>query len=104
MHPRVRREVGVGDAIVDALLKEEHYAKEQLSNIENIDPTSQQFIDELTKLREAVLAHAAHEENEEFPKLQTELDADDLKGMAKRCARLRRLRQPGRIPVWNRRS
>jgi hemerythrin superfamily protein len=82
VHPRVRHEVDVGDAIVDALLKEEHDAKQQLSSIENIDITSQQFIDELTKLREAVLAHAEHEENEEFPKLQRELNDDHLKRMA----------------------
>jgi hemerythrin superfamily protein len=82
VHPRVRREVDAGDAVVDALLKEEHDAKEQLASIENLDITSQQFIDELTKLREAVLAHAEHEESEEFPKLQRELDADHLKRMA----------------------
>ena len=82
VHPRVRREVDVGDAIVDALLKEEHDAKEQLSSIENIDITTQQFIDELIKLREAVLAHAESEESEEFPKLQRELDAGDLQRMA----------------------
>src|SRR6202007_1687784 len=75
VHPRLRRELEAGDAIVDALLQEEHAAKEQLSRIENIDITSQQFIDELTKLREAVLAHAEHEESEEFPKLRRELDA-----------------------------
>ena len=80
VHPRLRRELEAG-AIVDALLQEEHDAKEQLSRIENIDITSQQFIDELTKLREAVLAHAEHEESEEFPKLRRELDADDLKRM-----------------------
>jgi hemerythrin superfamily protein len=82
VHPRVRREVEAGDAIVDALLKEEHEAKEQLSRVEDLDITSQQFIDELTALREAVLAHAQHEEIEEFPKLARELDADDLKRMA----------------------
>ncbi|MBV9319836.1 MAG: hemerythrin domain-containing protein [Mycobacterium sp.] len=82
VHPRVRREFDGGDAIVDARLKEEHEAKEQLSKIEGLDTTSQQFVDELTKLREAVLKHAEHEENEEFPKLQQELDADELKQMA----------------------
>ena len=81
VHPRVRRDFDGGDAIVDALLNEEHDAKEQLSRIENIDVTSQQFIDELSQLREAVLAHAEHEESEEFPKLQRELDANDLKRM-----------------------
>ena len=82
VHPRVRRELDAGDAIVDARLTEEHDAKELLSQIEKIDITSQQFIDELTKLRNAVLEHAEHEESDEFPKLQRELDADDLKRMA----------------------
>jgi hypothetical protein len=52
-----------------------------LSQIEQLDLTSQQFIDELTKLREAVLDHAQLEENEEFPVLQRNLDTDDLKRM-----------------------
>ena len=88
VHPRVRREVDAIDLIVDARLEEEHEAKELLSSIEKIDITSQQFIDELTKLRDAVLDHAQHEERYEFPKLQKELDADELKrlGTAVRAA------------------
>ena len=82
VHPRVRREADAGDAIVDARLAEEHEAKELLSQIEKLHITSQQFIDELTKLRDAVLDHAEHEENEEFPVLQREVDTDDLKRMA----------------------
>ena len=82
VHPRVRREVDGGDEIVDARLKEEHQAKEQLSELEKIDVASPQFIDELTKLRDAVLDHAAHEENDEFPGLQQELSEDDLKRTA----------------------
>ncbi len=81
VHPRVRREARSGDAIVDARLTEEHEAKEALSQIEKLDITSQRFIDELTKLRDAVLDHAEHEENEEFPVLKREVDADDLKRM-----------------------
>jgi hemerythrin superfamily protein len=79
VHPRVRREVDAVDSIVDARLEEEHAAKELLSKIEKIDITSQQFIDELTKLRDAVLDHALHEETYEFPKLERQLDADELK-------------------------
>jgi hemerythrin superfamily protein len=81
VHPRARREADGGDAIVDARLAEEHEAKELLSQIEKLHFTSQQFIDELTKLRDAVLDHAKHEENEEFPVLQREVDANDLKRM-----------------------
>jgi hemerythrin superfamily protein len=88
VHPRVRREVDAIDSIVDARLEEEHDAKELLTSIEKIDITSQQFIDELTKLRDAVLDHAQHEETYEFPKLQRELDADELRrlGAAVRAA------------------
>ncbi|OMC46014.1 hemerythrin [Mycobacterium sp. IS-2888] len=81
VHPRVRREARAGDTIVDARLTEEHDAKEALSQIEKLDITSQRFIDELTKLRDAVLDHAKHEENEEFPVLKREVDADELKRM-----------------------
>jgi len=88
VHPRVRREVDAIDSIVDARLEEEHDAKELLSSIEKIDITSQQFIDELTKLRDAVMDHALHEESFEFPRLQRELDAEELKrlGTAVRAA------------------
>jgi hemerythrin superfamily protein len=79
VHPRVRREVDAVDSIVNARLEEEHEAKELLSRIEKIDITSQQFIEELTKLRDAVLDHALHEEKYEFPKLEQQLDADELK-------------------------
>lgn len=81
VHPRVRREADSGDGIVDARLQEEHEAKELLSQIEKLDITSQQFIDEVTKLRDAVLDHARHEEDEEFPVLTREVGDDDLKRM-----------------------
>ena len=83
VHPRARREVPSGDEIVDARLREEHEAKEQLSRLESMDIGSQQFIDELTKFRTAVEDHAEHEETEEFNKLQRKLDAADLERMAK---------------------
>jgi hemerythrin superfamily protein len=83
VHPRVRREVDGMDSIVNARLEEEHDAKEQLSAIEKLDVTSQEFIDEFTKLRDAVLDHAQHEETYEFPKLEKELDADELKRLTK---------------------
>ena len=83
IHPRVRREVATGDAIVDARLQEEHDAKELLSSVEKLDIASQEFIDEITKLQQAVIDHAEHEENEEFTKLQRELDPDERKRLTK---------------------
>ena len=48
-----------------------------------MDIDSREFIDELTKFRDAVIDHAEHEENEEFNKLQRKLDADDRERMAR---------------------
>jgi hemerythrin superfamily protein len=81
VHPRARREPN-GDSIVDSRLQEEHESKELLSQIEDLDISSQEFTDAVTRLRDAVLEHARHEESEEFPVLQEALDDDDLKRMA----------------------
>ena len=83
VHPRARHEIADGDEIVDARLQEEHKAKEQLSKLESMDVSSKEFIDELTKFRDAVIDHAEHEENEEFNKLQRKLDSDERERMAK---------------------
>lgn len=83
VHPRARREVSNGDEIVDARLKEEHEAKEMLSKLEGMDVASKEFIDELTKFRDAVIDHAEHEENDEFTKLERNLTADDRERLAK---------------------
>jgi hemerythrin superfamily protein len=82
VHPRARAEVADGESIVDARLKEEHEAKEQLSALEKMDMSSKEFLDELTKFRDAVIEHAEREENEEFNQLQAELNAQDLERMA----------------------
>ncbi len=83
VHPRVRHEAASGDEIVDARLDEEHKAKEMLSKLEGMDIDSPKFITELTKLRDAVIDHAEHEENEEFTKLERNLKSDDRERMAK---------------------
>jgi hemerythrin superfamily protein len=82
VHPRARKEISDGEAIVDARLKEEHEAKEQLSALEKMDIGSKEFLEELKKFRDDVVDHADSEENEEFNQLQRELDSDDLKRMA----------------------
>ncbi|MDQ2636439.1 MAG: hemerythrin domain-containing protein [Actinomycetota bacterium] len=83
VHPRARHEIADGDAIVDARLKEEHDAKEQLSALETMDIGSKEFIDALMRFRDDVLHHAEQEEQHEFSKLGRELDADDLERMVK---------------------
>jgi len=82
VHPRARREIEDGDAVVDRRLEEERDAKEQLSKLEDMDFGSQYFLSALTEFRDAVTDHADNEENEEFNLLRDELDAGDLKRMA----------------------
>ncbi|MEZ0343043.1 hemerythrin domain-containing protein [Mycobacterium sp. pV006] len=82
VHPRARREIDNGDAVVDARLQEEHVAKQKLAALEDMDIASDEFIAALTKFRDLVLEHAFNEEAEEFPKLKRELDADELESMA----------------------
>ena len=82
VHPRARREIENGDAVVDARIDEEHQAKEKLSKLESMDIDSEQFLKSLNEFREDIVTHAEREESEEFTKLQRNLDPDTLKHMA----------------------
>ena len=70
-----------GEKVVDARLEEEHEAKKLLAELESLDVDSKEFTGKLTKLRDAVIAHAEHEEAEEFAKLGTELSQQELERM-----------------------
>jgi hypothetical protein len=82
VHPRVRRKVDGGAAVADARLAEEHDSKEALARLENIPCGTAEFSKELIHLQAAVLAHAEHEEAEEFTLLETELDDEERRKMA----------------------
>lgn len=87
VHPRAKRKIADGQTIVDARLKEENEAKKVLTELEKLDAGSPEFTEKLTKLRDAVVSHAEHEENEEFARLGEELSADELERMG-RAAKL----------------
>jgi hemerythrin superfamily protein len=82
VHPRARHEMDAGDEIVDARVAEEHEAKVKLQKLESMDIGSPEFLDALRDFRNDVIEHAEHEENEEFSRLQRELDKEDLIRMA----------------------
>jgi len=81
VHPAARSADG-GDAIVDARIGEEHRAKELLSTLDSMGPEAEGFDTLLLQLRDDVLAHAEHEEREEFPRLRTACSPEQLRGMA----------------------
>jgi hemerythrin superfamily protein len=82
VHPRARHALDGGENVVKARLNEEHAAKQDLTELEKLDVDSPLFATKFTQLREDVLAHAEHEEKEEFGRLRLELDAAELRRMA----------------------
>ncbi|MFC4003256.1 hemerythrin domain-containing protein [Prauserella oleivorans] len=81
VHPNVR-DLPDGETLVEARLGEEHRAKELLSTLDGLDPDDEGFDTLLTQLRQDVIAHAEHEEREEFPLLRRGFDAQRLHAMA----------------------
>lgn len=87
VHPRAKRKIADGESVVGERLEEEHEAKTVLQKLEKLDVDSEEFTRELAELRDAVLDHANHEENDEFAKLGEELSSRELERMG-RAAKL----------------
>lgn len=87
VHPRAKRKISNGAAVVGERLHEEHEAKTLLQKLEKLDVDSEEFTRELTALRDAVIAHAEHEERDEFARLGEELSDQELERMG-RAAKL----------------
>ena len=81
VHWRAKRKIPDGDKVVGARLEEEHEAKTVLAKLEKLDVDTEEFTRQLSKLRDAMLDHAEHEEKEEYSKLQEELSEDELEQM-----------------------
>ena len=86
VHPRAKRKIPNGADVVAARLEEEHEAKTVLTELEKLDVDSEEFTTKLTKLRDAVIDHAEHEEQEEFAKLSEELSSDELEKLGRAAA------------------
>lgn len=87
VHPRAKRKISNGAAVVGERLHEEHEAKTLLQKLEKLDVDSEEFTRELTALRDAVIAHAEQEERDEFARLGEELSDQELERMG-RAAKL----------------
>ncbi|GAA3257412.1 hemerythrin domain-containing protein [Dactylosporangium siamense] len=80
VHPAARG--GAGDEIVDARLREEHDAKQALSDLDELGVHAASFDGKFAAFEQAVVAHAMHEEMEELPALRSNTDAKQLRRMA----------------------
>jgi hypothetical protein len=72
----------IADKVVDTRLAEERKAKELLTSLTEVGPEAEGFDTLLLQLRDDVLAHAEHEEREEFPLLYKAYDGEQLERMA----------------------
>lgn len=81
VHPDVRWMNG-GEPIVDARIGEERSAMELLQKLYDMGPESEGFDTLFRQLRDDVLAHCKHEEEDEFPLLHQAHNADQLHTMA----------------------
>ena len=80
VHPAARSDAG--DAVVEARLHEEDEAKHALAELYDMGVDAPGFEAKFTALERAVLDHARHEEQEEFPLLRTNSDPARLRRMA----------------------
>lgn len=89
VHRTVRDHVPGGEVIAEELLAEESAAEGLLAAMERMDPSADEFRDALDRLRDEVLAHAEHEEHEEFPLLLAHVDQERRLQLGERFQRLR---------------
>ena len=81
VHPAVQRLDNVDDSVVSERREEENEAKQALSHLYDLGVDHPEFDGKCAELSKAVLAHAEHEEREEFPALRR-LPAEERKRMA----------------------
>jgi hemerythrin superfamily protein len=82
VHPEIRDLEPAAESVVAARLGEEHRAKQLLTTLQKMGPDADGFDTLLVQLREDVLAHAEHEEREEFPFLRAHHTPERLRAMA----------------------
>ncbi|GIE87314.1 hemerythrin domain-containing protein [Actinoplanes regularis] len=80
VHPASRHDAS--DAVVDACLHEENEAKRELTNLYALGTDAHDFDEVFAAFERKVIAHATHEEQQEFPVLRRNTDPAKLRRMA----------------------
>jgi hemerythrin superfamily protein len=81
LRPVTRDVVPGGGEVADAVIAEENEAKTVLAKLEKMDVNSSDFLPALREFESSVLAHAAHEEGEEFPAVRANRTREQLQKM-----------------------
>lgn len=89
VHRAVRDDVPGGEDVAEAVLAEESSAEQLVADMGELEPGSPEFASALGRLKADVLAHAEHEEREEFPRIRDDLDPQRRQEMGRRFQQLR---------------
>lgn len=87
VYPAFREHVPGGDAIAESCIREQSEAEATLAGLEKQDAATESFRTQLKELRQAVLAHAKHEEADVFPALLSNVDDNELANLGSRYER-----------------
>ncbi|MEE6257446.1 hemerythrin domain-containing protein [Plantactinospora sonchi] len=82
VHPSARKKIDRGQQVVDQRLQEEDQAKRELAELYDMGVDHPNFDARMAKFADAVMQHASHEENEEFPSLRRSMSEAQLARMA----------------------
>jgi hemerythrin superfamily protein len=82
VRPLTRSALDDGDAVADARFSEENEAKQVLSDLEKLDPATDEFKVKFDAFAADVREHAKHEEETEFAPVEQSQDADALSKLA----------------------
>ena len=78
LRPVTKATGDAGKRIANERIAEENEAKQVLADLEKLDPASDAFITEFGSFAADVLEHATNEEQQEFPLVRRDNDADRL--------------------------
>ncbi|HEX5534225.1 MAG TPA: hemerythrin domain-containing protein [Actinomycetales bacterium] len=80
-----------GESVADARNQEEEQANEVLAELEDLDVASPEFATKLAAFEQSVLSHAEAEEQQEFPAVLAECDAEERQKLGKRLERTEKI-------------
>lgn len=89
VHRVTQRDVPEGGEVAAHALEQEASAERALADMEDLDTSSDEFVEALERLQRDVLAHAEYEETHEFPLLEEHLSVTDRRVIAERFRELR---------------
>ncbi len=81
VYPTLRDAAPQGDQVAESRLSEEQEAEQLMAAMEDMDPTSEEFLARFRQLRDEVELHASNEEREVFSRLREHCDVEQRRDL-----------------------